>query len=725
MLGPGEDIFDGEELVSFDTSSAGVLNDPSGFGTQLTKGKRPGILSADEQDEATEHRIHHGLTSAGKEKAKEPSVTGALAELHNAVSHKIQSWNPYFAKGSKMDDSLDVNGTESMKSNKKNSSSVLAGESIKDGVNENDRLGAKVRIGKATLLFSGNPYWERCVKTHERHDKEHGYRLHILRQQLMDDVWSKPAFILSILLREMAKPESERLDWLFWVDADTVILNPYVPIETFLPPLGTEFDDVFLMYVNDWNGLNNGVFLIKVNHWAVKLFSAIVSYRHFRPDGDLQFRDQSAMNTLMQEPAFAKNIVQAPQRWFNAYQGELNETLQPFQVRRGDLLVHFAGIPDREARMQYWLERAEQHLDDWEMPVKSTTYPQEAKDFWNQERQKRRDRMEKVVEVRKKASEMMAQTEQRMNDFGDRLNDDEKRNVNDAREELKKVFEDPNREEDVEKLEEAMKKVEESARALVDAMNHSHKLLLQSAHEAIFTGEKDLLGNGYKDDGENVPQLSAIAEGVKNLKTLVMKPDTEWSRQDIEQATNAVTEARARLLEKLEQDEAERNLAEERAKALEDARLAAEMEAGQFVGAQNADGTSSDSSLGSDEQHDSEMQEEQNLPDEEDVGQVEPVVDDIASGSRRKGKAKHKAHKVGSHTNAPQLENDGMDVAQEASEPSLDQIVDEQADTPSNVEFIGVTVTAPGPVQWVTEVVQPGGDVPPQVEAEAQVDGIS
>jgi hypothetical protein len=257
-------------------------------------------------------------------------------------------------------------------------------------------------------------------------------------------------------------------------------------------------------------------------------------------------------------------------------------------------------------------------------------------------------------------------------------------------------------------------------------MNHSNKLLLQSAHEAIFAGEKDLLGNGFKDDGENVPQLSAIAEGVKNLRTLVMKPETEWSRQDIEQATNAVTEARARLLEKLEQDEAERKLAEERAKALEDARLAAEVEAGQFVGAQNADGTSSEPSQGPDDQHDSEMQEEQHFPGpDEDEGRAEPVVDDIASGTRRKGKAKHKADKPGSHPNAPQLENDGIDVAQEASYQSLDRIVDEQANTPSNVEVVGVTVTAPGPVQWVTEVVQAAGEFTPQAEAEAQVDGTS
>lgn len=82
----------------------------------------------------------------------------------------------------------------------------------------------------------------------------------------MDDVWSKPAYILSLLLRELAKPESERLEWLFWVDvdADTIILNPHLPIDVFLPPPGSEFDDINLMYSSDWNGLNNGVFPVRV-----------------------------------------------------------------------------------------------------------------------------------------------------------------------------------------------------------------------------------------------------------------------------------------------------------------------------------------------------------------------------------------------------------------------------------------------------------------------------
>jgi hypothetical protein len=34
----------------------------------------------------------------------------------------------------------------------------------------------------------------------------------------------------------MEKPVKDRLHWLAWFDADTMNINPLVPLETFLPP---------------------------------------------------------------------------------------------------------------------------------------------------------------------------------------------------------------------------------------------------------------------------------------------------------------------------------------------------------------------------------------------------------------------------------------------------------------------------------------------------------
>jgi hypothetical protein len=553
-LGPRDDVFEiGSHVYDI---PAGVLNDPSGFGIRPEQKKRPGIIGSDIDEEVEE---------PSNASNKKPTVGGALSDLHHAVSDKVQSWNPYFVKSASQDHSSASNGTTKQLGEKNKAAALLTGESVKDGISEEERLGARTRIGKATILFSGNSFWERCIRTHEQHDKVHGYRLHVLRQQLMDDVWSKPAYILSLLLRELSKHESERLDWLFWVDADTIILNPYVPIETFLPPGGTEFDDVYLMYSNDWNGLNNGVFPIRVNQWAVKMFAAIVAYRHFNPNDPLIFRDQSAMNTLMQEPEFAKHIMQAPQRWFNAYQGEHNETLQPFQVRRGDLLVHFAGVPAREERMQYWLKRAEQHLDDWEVPVKSTSYIQEARDFWNEQREIRKNRNIQVEEARERARKLLFTTDQNLNDYGDRLEDDQRLKIGMQRDDLRMVIEQEPTKNNLEKIEERMNGLTDISKPLITVIAQADKQLLQSAHEAIFAGEKDLLDGGFGQSASS-PEMEEISTQVQNLKALVMAPPEGWNRNDIKSAINDVTESRAKLQGKLAADiEAQKQALEQEA----------------------------------------------------------------------------------------------------------------------------------------------------------------
>lgn len=525
-LGPSDE--DPEYVTVYDAASGGVLGNPSGFGQK-------------EEDAPMVDPLMAG--KIGDDEERKPSVKGALSDLHHAVSDKISSWKPYASKTEKSNSTTapwDVVNT---------STSVPSGEYIADGIPESERLGARTRVGKCTILFNGNSFWERAIRTHEEHDRLHGYRLHVLRQQLLDDVWSKPAYILSLLLRELSKPESERLDWLFWVDADTVILNPRVPIETFLPPPGAEFEDVHLLYSNDWNGLNNGVFPVRVSQWAVKLFTAIVAYRHYRPDMPLVFRDQSAMDYVMKKPQFVNNIVQAPQRWFNAYQGEHNETLAPFQIRRGDLLVHFAGVPNREERMGYWLDRAEQHLDDWEVPVKSTSYPQERKDFWDEIRRGRQGKKEQMAEARLKATQLLSTVGAHFDEYGDRLSETEKEALNAQRENMNRIMGDEQYKDDFTKIDEETVKLDQLAQPLTVAVQNSQKVLLKTAHEAIFGGEKDLLDSKYAEKPSD-PDLLAVDNAIQRLKTLIMAPQSEWQKPTISAATNQLTEARARVQEK-------------------------------------------------------------------------------------------------------------------------------------------------------------------------------
>ncbi|GIZ49638.1 hypothetical protein CKM354_001266700 [Cercospora kikuchii] len=558
---------------TYHASPGSVLDDPSGFGTGLNKLELPAGVIGNSLPEDQPEDLTLDLE-------KSPTIGGALAELHSAVKDKLHSLNPYHRPHLQAP-SKAANATATQQNQPTNTAAISPGEHVLDGLSEEERLGARTRIGKCTILFYGNSAWERAIRTHERHDREHGYRLHILRQQLLDDVWSKPAYILSLLLRELAKPESERLEWLLWVDADTVLLNPHIPIDVFLPPPDSEFEDIHLVYSNDWNGLNNGVFPVRVNQWAVNLFSAIVSYRHYRPTDELVFRDQSAMDNLLHHPTFSPHIVQAPQRWFNAYQGEHNETLAPFQLRRGDFLVHFAGIPNREERMIHWLNRAEQHLDDWEVPLKSTSYPQEARDFWAEQSSLRKAKKEEAASKRLKVQELIVKVEQRLKDYGERLGSDHREAIEKQKEELKSLVNDGERSNDLNAMTELASKLEEATQPLVSAIADAQKVMLNSAHEAIFGGEKDLLEGGFGQGGVEDQDLQSISSKVKILKDLVMVPQEQWNRHDILAASDALTEARAKWKSKVDAAEAERQRAEEerRKKAKEFIELQAQLQA--------------------------------------------------------------------------------------------------------------------------------------------------
>ncbi|KAK3116080.1 hypothetical protein LTR53_003922 [Teratosphaeriaceae sp. CCFEE 6253] len=534
--------------ISDGASRGGVSNNPSKFDKAGAKFKEDHrVTGTDDLDELERETLPALKSPAGK---------GALSELHYAVTEKVPYAKSYNAGSRRPQPSALVPEpsprTESRTGLAPSSQPRPIGETIKDGVKEEDRLGARTRVGKCTLVFNGNSYWERALRTHEEHDKLHGYRLHVLRLSLLDGVWSKPAYILSLLLRELAKPEGERLEWLFWVDADTIILNPYVPIETFLPPPGSEFEDIHLVCTQDWNGLNNGIFAIRVNRWSVDLFTAILSFRYYRPDAALIFRDQSAMGDLIKEPMFAKHVVSAPQRWFNAYQGEQNETLAPFQIRRGDLLVHFAGVSEREKRMDVWLERAESHLDDWEVPLKSTSYPQEAREFWDEQRAARKNREERLIEMRDKATILLTDTDDRLNQYGDRLTDVKRKAISRVRNQLEKVLEAGDWQQQLVRMEDLTRQLQQACDPLKAAAEHSHKLLPTSPHEANVAGEQALVQAGHGDETSNPDLLQISATKCCN-------------NADLGQAVNAVTLPRELMQEKLDK---QRNAME--VKALED-----------------------------------------------------------------------------------------------------------------------------------------------------------
>ncbi|KAL3420061.1 galactosyl transferase gma12 mnn10 family protein [Phlyctema vagabunda] len=257
---------------------------------------------------------------------------------------------------------------------------------------------SKGLVGKVHACFGDcNPTYERALNTHLEHSEKMGHPMFVLREKILNGLWSKPAYILGLILAELSLPEEERLQWLLWNDADIVIMNPNIPLDIFIPP-SPEFDNVNLLVTNDRHGLNNGVFLIRVNDWSVKLLSGIISYHFFRPQVELKYTEQSGMEEMIQDPYWKKSVVYVPQFWFNSYpvsvHREHKKDIRIYEYRPGALQIHFASNRDgkRPERMNSYMDKAEKAGDAnaaYAPPLSESWYPGNITAFWDELRAKR------------------------------------------------------------------------------------------------------------------------------------------------------------------------------------------------------------------------------------------------------------------------------------------------------------------------------------------------
>ena len=290
---------------------------------------------------------------------------------------------------------------------------------------------SRLRIATVIAQFGGlegNEHYTRAFTTHLEHALVHGTEVHVLCDKMIDDLWNKPAFILDLLLREMIKPEKERLEWLVWVDRDTLILDQCRPASTFLPssifstPLPRRWrwrrneqqsneqsneqqsdnpppppppPEVNLLAANDPNGLNNGIFLLRVSHWAIEVFTAILAYRHYNPKVELKFTEQSAMGLVLQDPRFSDKVQFVPQHWFNPFprgnasifieNNDMNpEGWDELVARRGDWLIHFAGHNHKGEAINEWADMLDGMEDVWETDSVLRNVDGEVRQFWEE-----------------------------------------------------------------------------------------------------------------------------------------------------------------------------------------------------------------------------------------------------------------------------------------------------------------------------------------------------
>ncbi|KAK4942636.1 hypothetical protein LTR10_017583 [Elasticomyces elasticus] len=237
-------------------------------------------------------------------------------------------------------------------------------------------------VGIVSMLYGKpNEYYVKAIETHERHAARHGYPSYILRSNvypLHNGVWNKLAYLLHLLVAELQKPEQERTKWLMWVDADSIVVNPALSLDIFLPP--KDFSNVHVLATKDMNGLNAGVFFLRVHHWSIQMIIKAISIPQHLPHFGLGYLEQTALYKTFNDTEFRESVIYEPRIWFNTY-----EFHHAYEGKHGDFQVHMPGLgKDRWPHMEKWLNiTSGPEQAEWELPVEETRYPKETKVYWN------------------------------------------------------------------------------------------------------------------------------------------------------------------------------------------------------------------------------------------------------------------------------------------------------------------------------------------------------
>ncbi|KAL4802399.1 hypothetical protein BDV18DRAFT_164222 [Aspergillus unguis] len=240
------------------------------------------------------------------------------------------------------------------------------------------------RITKVSMLYGPrNTLYERALQSHTRHAQRWGYGMDVLQNDIAVGYWNKPAYLLALVVGELAKPVVERTEWFMWVDADSIMINSLIPLEIFLPP--TDLKGVHMVATKDHKGLNTGIFFLRVHQWTVRMLIESLAYPTYNPGTDLGMQvDQTAMEKVLNKTEYRDGVVYLPRPWINTY-----EWRHAYEGEKGHMLVHFPGLgEDRWSHMQKWLDVVEAE-EEWEVEVQETWYLDETRQFWERIRHAR------------------------------------------------------------------------------------------------------------------------------------------------------------------------------------------------------------------------------------------------------------------------------------------------------------------------------------------------
>jgi glycosyltransferase involved in cell wall biosynthesis/Flp pilus assembly protein TadD len=190
------------------------------------------------------------------------------------------------------------------------------------GISEAQRPGFAV----LTVYTPDLAEWAEPVAQQKRaYCDRHGYEFVCALESLdatCNPRWSK------LLLIEQYLASHPGCTWVFWTDADSVIMNPGLRLEDFV-------DDHDLIIPEDQNGLHAGLFFLRNGDRCLSFLRRACEMRRSFTAAN---PEQAAIVELLQKDDHGLKVKRVQQATFNAYRAN---------YRPGDFALHFAGMPDK------------------------------------------------------------------------------------------------------------------------------------------------------------------------------------------------------------------------------------------------------------------------------------------------------------------------------------------------------------------------------------------
>jgi hypothetical protein len=261
------------------------------------------------------------------------------------------------------------------------SAAALANTSV--AVSKPSAVPAKSRICITTLTDAKNPSrlqrffrWrnfegiiELTWKNKQDYAAKHGYPIFdgsFLLDTSRPPAWTKIKAVQHLL-------EHEECDWVGWTDADTIIMNSEIAMESFLPAANTAHD--LVVASDNGGGYNSGVWFVRNTAWSKQFLQDWWNMNNFvRPPGFSLSGDNNALKALLRQmPEFDKHVLSPARCTFNSFAefltlSESRKTMENLDKQewylsenyyhRGDFIAHTAGYDNKSETLRLLLQEA-------------------------------------------------------------------------------------------------------------------------------------------------------------------------------------------------------------------------------------------------------------------------------------------------------------------------------------------------------------------------------